>query len=95
MLLPIYNDEGKTTFDMFSVKIAMDLYDRLAGIDEGSPYANYTISPEEVLRREPLIKKKGLQGAGVYLDYRNNDSRLVIDNIKKKLLKTAQKPSAR
>ena len=83
MLLPIYNDEGKTTFDMFSVKIAMDLYDRLAGIDEGSPYANYTISPEEVLRREPLIKKKGLQGAGVYLDYRNNDSRLVIDNIKK------------
>lgn len=59
MLLPIYDDEGKTTFDMFSVKIAMDLYDRLAGVDEDSPYANYTISPEEVLRREPLIKKKG------------------------------------
>ena len=37
MLLPIYDDEGKTTFDMFSVKIAMDLYDRLAGVDEDSP----------------------------------------------------------
>ena len=70
MLLPIYDDEGKTTFDMFSVKIAMDLYDRLAG--------------------EPLIKKKGLQGAGVYLDYRNNDARLVIDNIKKAVEDGAQ-----
>ncbi|MGY0164627.1 type 1 glycerol-3-phosphate oxidase [Lactococcus petauri] len=90
MLLPIYDDEGKTTFDMFSVKIAMDLYDRLAGVDEDSPYANYTISPEEVLRREPLIKKKGLQGAGVYLDYRNNDARLVIDNIKKAVEDGAQ-----
>lgn len=67
MLLPIYNDEGKTTFDMFSVKIAMDLYDRLAGIDEGSPYANYTISPEEVLRREPLIKKKVCKVQGFIL----------------------------
>ncbi|MFZ2576197.1 MAG: type 1 glycerol-3-phosphate oxidase [Lactococcus hircilactis] len=82
MLLPIYNDEGPTTFDMFSVKVAMDLYDHLAGV-KGTEYANYTISPEEVLRREPLIKKEGLQGAGVYLDYRNNDARLVIDNIKK------------
>ncbi|MGV7869864.1 hypothetical protein PJN15_29360, partial [Mycobacterium kansasii] len=71
-------------------KIAMDLYDRLAGVDEDSPYANYTISPEEVLRREPLIKKKGLQGAGVYLDYRNNDARLVIDNIKKAVEDGAQ-----
>ncbi|RZI48486.1 type 1 glycerol-3-phosphate oxidase [Lactococcus kimchii] len=83
MLLPIYDDEGPTTFDMFSVKIAMDLYDRLADIDENSPYANTTISKEEVLRREPMIKQEGLQGAGVYLDFRNNDARLVIDNIKK------------
>lgn len=82
MLLPIYNDEGPTTFDMFSVKVAMDLYDRLAGV-ANTPFANYTISPEEVLRREPLLKKEGLQGAGVYLDFRNNDARLVIDNIKK------------
>ena len=26
MLLPIYNDEGPTTFSMFSVKVAMELY---------------------------------------------------------------------
>lgn len=82
MILPIYNDEGTTTFDMFSVKVAMDLYDRLANV-AGTEYENYTLTPEEVLEREPYLKKEGLQGAGVYLDFRNNDSRLVIDNIKR------------
>lgn len=83
MLLPIYDDEGPTTFDMFSVKIAMDLYDQLAGV-KGTKYENYTLTAKEVLEREPYIKKEGLQGAGVYLDFRNNDARLVIENIKKR-----------
>lgn len=82
MLLPIYEDEGATTFNMFSVKVAMDLYDKLANVT-GKKYENYTLTPEEVLEREPFLKKEGLKGAGVYLDFRNNDSRLVIDNIKK------------
>lgn len=80
MLLPIYNEPG-TTFDMFSLKIAMDLYDRLAGVN-GSQYENYTITPSEVLQREPNLQSTGLLGAGVYLDYVNNDARLVIENIK-------------
>ena len=82
MLLPIYEGEGATTFNMFSVKVAMDLYDQLAGIT-GTKYANYTLTAKEVLEREPFLKSEGLQGAGVYLDFRNNDARLVIDNIKK------------
>ena len=82
LLLPIYEDEGATTFNMFSVKVAMDLYDKLANVT-GTKYENYTLTPEEVLEREPFLKKEGLKGAGVYLDFRNNDSRLVIDNIKK------------
>lgn len=82
MLLPIYDDEGATTFNLFSVKVAMDLYDKLANVT-GTKYENYTLTPEEVLKREPFLKKEGLKGAGVYLDFRNNDSRLVIDNIKK------------
>ena len=82
MLLPIYEDEGATTFNMFSVKVAMDLYDKLANVT-GTKYENYTLTPEEVLEREPFLKKEVLKGAGVYLDFRNNDSRLVIDNIKK------------
>lgn len=80
MLLPIY-DEAGATFNMFSAKVAMDLYDRLAGVT--GKYANYTIDKSEVLEREPQLEKEGLQGGGVYLDFRNNDSRLVIENIKK------------
>ncbi|QQP69515.1 type 1 glycerol-3-phosphate oxidase [Carnobacterium sp. CS13] len=81
MILPIYDEPG-STFSMFSLKIAMDLYDRLADVT-GTKYANYTLTKEEVLEREPQLKSEGLLGAGVYLDYRNNDSRLVIENIKR------------
>ncbi|WP_035052252.1 type 1 glycerol-3-phosphate oxidase [Carnobacterium pleistocenium] len=81
MILPIYNEPG-STFSMFSLKIAMDLYDRLADVT-GTKYANYTLTKEEVLKREPQLRSDGLLGAGVYLDYRNNDARLVIENIKR------------
>lgn len=80
MLMPIYN-EPESTYDMFSVKIAMDLYDQLAGVN-GTQYANYTISKDEVLQREPGLKADNLEGGGVYLDFVNNDARLVIENIK-------------
>lgn len=80
MLLPIYDEPG-ATFNMFSVKVAMDLYDRLAGVT--GKFANYTLNQSEVLEREPQLEKDGLQGGGVYLDFRNNDARLVIENIKK------------
>lgn len=80
MLLPIY-DEAGATFDLFSVKVAMDLYDRLAGIEE-ERYFNYLLTKEEVLAREPQLQEDGLLGGGVYLDYCNNDARLVIENIK-------------
>ncbi|MFD1472414.1 FAD-dependent oxidoreductase [Companilactobacillus mishanensis] len=85
MLLPIYDEPG-TTFSMFSVKVAMDLYDHLAGIKENEhlkKYANYMLDKDEVLKREPQLNPDKLAGGGVYLDYLNNDSRLVIENIKK------------
>ncbi|GEN50004.1 type 1 glycerol-3-phosphate oxidase [Alkalibacterium pelagium] len=81
MILPVY-DEPDSTFSMFSLKVAMDLYDQLAGVT-GTDYANYTLTKEEVLEREPQLNSEGLLGAGVYLDYRNNDARLVIENIKR------------
>lgn len=62
MLLPIYQEAG-STFDMFSIKIAMDLYDRLANV-EGSQYANYTVTKDEILQREPHLAADGLQGGG-------------------------------
>ncbi|GMM16887.1 type 1 glycerol-3-phosphate oxidase [Lactobacillus amylovorus] len=81
MLLPIYDEPG-STFNMFSVKVAMNLYDQLAGVTDPK-YTNYTLSKEEVLQREPQLNPDKLLGGGVYLDYRNNDARLVIENIKK------------
>jgi len=84
MLMPIYDEPG-TTFTMFSVKVAMDLYDRLAGINDSDylhKYANYTLNKEQVLDLEPQLNPDKLVGGGVYLDYLNNDSRLVIENIK-------------
>lgn len=81
MLLPIYDETG-ATFDLFSVKVAMDLYDKLAEVKDPK-FTNYTLSREEVLQREPQLNPKHLVGGGVYLDFRNNDARLVIENIKK------------
>lgn len=81
MLLPVY-DEPNSTFSMFRLKVAMDLYDLLAGVT-GTPLANKQLTKEEVLEREPEIKAEGLLGGGEYLDYINNDARLVIENIKR------------
>lgn len=81
MLLPIYEEEG-TTFDMFRLKVAMDLYDSLAGVTQ-TEYANSTLSKEKIINRVPDIQKENLQGGGSYLDYNNNDARLVIENVKR------------
>lgn len=82
MLLPVYDEEG-TTFNLFGLKVAMNLYDSLAEIGPDSPYANKVLSKQEVLEREPDLQSEGLLGGGVYLDFRNNDARLVIENIKR------------
>ena len=69
-------------FSLFRLKVAMDLYDLLAGVSN-TPAANKVLTKEEVLAREPELKQEGLVGGGVYLDFRNNDARLVIENIKR------------
>lgn len=80
MLMPIY-DSKESTFDMQNIKVAMNLYDQFAGII-GGQYANKLLTRDEVLQRDPYLKAEGLQGGGIYLDFVNNDSRLVIENIK-------------
>ena len=77
MLLPVYDEDG-ATFSLFRLKVAMDLYDLLAGISN-TPAANKVLTKEEVLAREPELKQEGLVGGGIYLDFRNNDARLVIE----------------
>lgn len=80
MLLPIYDEPG-STFSMFSVKVAMDLYDHLADVTNPK-FTNQVLTKEEVIERVPKINTDKLLGGGLYLDFRNNDARLVIENIK-------------
>ena len=81
MLVPVY-EEPKSTFSMFRLKVAMDLYDLLAGVANTS-VANKVLTREEVLQHEPDLQQTGLIGGGMYLDFSNNDARLVIENIKR------------
>lgn len=81
MLLPIY-DEPNNTFSLFSLKVAMDLYDNLAHVT-GTKYKNRVLTKEEVLEVSPHLNQDKLLGGGIYLDFKNNDARLVIENIKK------------
>ncbi|MGX7196012.1 type 1 glycerol-3-phosphate oxidase [Enterococcus olivae] len=80
MLLPIYGEAG-ATFTLFSLQLAMDLYDQLAEITETAS-ANVLLTKAEILEREPDLCPENLEGGGVYLDFNNNDARLVIENIK-------------
>lgn len=81
MILPVYDEEG-ATFSPFRLKVAMDLYDQLAGISNSS-LANRELTKEEISAIVPGIKQEGLLGGGEYLDFNNSDIRLVIENIKR------------
>ena len=80
MLLPIYDEPG-ASFTAFSAEVALDLYDRLAGVDNEWSYR--LISKDEVLEEVPDIKEEGLINGGLYLDYVNDDARLTIEILKK------------
>src|SRR5690625_4808931 len=80
MLLPVYEEEG-ASFTAFSADIALDLYDRLAEVDNKWSYS--LISKDEVLKEAPTIKEEGLINGGLYLDYVNDDARLTIEILKK------------
>lgn len=80
MLLPVYEEEG-ASFTAFSADIALDLYDRLAEVNNKWSYN--LISKDEVLKEAPTIKEEGLINGGLYLDYVNDDARLTIEILKK------------
>lgn len=80
MLLPIYDEPG-ASFTAFSAEVALDLYDRLAGVNNEWSYR--IISKDEVLEEVPDIKEEGLINGGLYLDYVNDDARLTIEILKK------------
>ena len=77
MLLPFYK-EG--TFGSFSTALGLKIYDVLAGVKKEE--RRFMLNAEKTLQQEPLLKKDGLLGSGVYVEYRTDDARLTIEVLK-------------
>lgn len=77
MLLPFHKGG---TFGKFSTSIGLRVYDFLAGVKRSERRTMLTAS--ETLRKAPLVKKDGLKGGGVYVEYRTDDARLTIEVMK-------------
>lgn len=77
MLLPLV--EGGT-YGRLATSMGLWVYDLLAGVSGED--RRQMLSREETLAREPLLRKDILVGGGYYAEYRTDDARLTIENIK-------------
>lgn len=77
MLLPFHQGG---TFGKWSTSIGLLVYDLLAGVKRRE--RRKMLSPAETLLNEPLIKKQGLKGGGLYVEYRTDDARLTMEVLK-------------
>ncbi len=77
MLLPIIENGSYGTW---LTSIGLKVYDILASV-EGEDKRRM-LDKKEALEKEPLLPKKILKGAGYYAEYRTDDARLTIENIK-------------
>lgn len=78
MMLPFYKGG---TFGPFLTNIGLRMYDFLAGVKKSE--RRKMLSPEEALKREPLLNAENLKGAGFYVEYKTDDARLTIEVLKK------------
>lgn len=84
MLLPFYKGG---TFGPFTTNIGLRVYDFLAGVKKNE--RRTMLKPEAALAYEPLLKDKGLIGAGYYVEYKTDDARLTLEVMKKAVEKGA------
>ena len=80
MLLPLI-DGG--SYGKWLTSIGLKVYDILAQV--GGEDKRQMLEKKEALALEPLLPKKILNGAGYYAEYRTDDARLTIENIKTSL----------
>lgn len=85
MLLPLI--EGGS-YGKWLTSIGLKVYDILAQV--GGDDKRQMLEKKEALALEPLLPKKILKGAGYYAEYRTDDARLTIENIKTSLAYGAQ-----
>jgi glycerol-3-phosphate dehydrogenase len=77
MLLPLYD---KGTYGFWGTSIGLWVYDFLATVRKKD--RRKMLNKAEAIEKEPLLKQTGLNGAGYYAEYRADDARLTIENIK-------------
>lgn len=77
MLLPIMKGG---TFGKISTSIGLKVYDMLARVKKKE--RRKMLTKKEALKREPLLRKDILKGAGLYVEYRTDDARLTLEVLK-------------
>lgn len=77
MLLPLVKGG---TYGSFSTSAGLWVYDWLAGVSGAD--RRRMLSKEETLSKEPLLRADKIIGSGYYAEYRTDDARLTIENIK-------------
>ncbi|MDQ0257261.1 glycerol-3-phosphate dehydrogenase [Evansella vedderi] len=78
MLLPIIKGG---TFGKFTTSFGLKIYDYLAQVKKHEK--RRMLNREQTIAKEPLIRKEGLKGSGLYAEYRTDDARLTIEVLKK------------
>lgn len=77
MLLPLIKGG---TYGGFATSIGLWVYDILAGV--GGEDKRKMLNKKQTIDKEPLLRKDILEGSGYYAEYRTDDARLTIENIK-------------
>jgi glycerol-3-phosphate dehydrogenase len=85
MLLPLIENGS---YGKWLTSIGLKVYDILAQVTGDDK--RKMLEKKEAMKLEPLLPKKILKGAGYYAEYRTDDARLTIENIKTSLLFGAQ-----
>ncbi|MEM6378596.1 MAG: glycerol-3-phosphate dehydrogenase/oxidase [Bacteroidota bacterium] len=77
MLLPLTKGG---TYGPISTSAGLWVYDILAGVSGEDK--RKMLNTKQTLKKEPLLDEKGLVGGGFYAEYRTDDARLTIENVK-------------
>jgi glycerol-3-phosphate dehydrogenase len=77
MLLPLIENGS---YGKWLTSVGLKVYDILAQVTGEDK--RKMLEKKEALKLEPLLPKKILKGAGYYAEYRTDDARLTIENIK-------------
>lgn len=77
MLLPLYDKRGMGST---LTSVGLKLYDWLAGVRPEDQ--RKMLNRKQTLKAEPLLNPQDIKGGALYAEYRTDDARLTIENVK-------------